>query len=110
MIWADKSIGYNGPQAEMGVCQIKHEFVLTDFISNAMALAEYEELEDATYCGRIQCLGVVAFEETEARCKEELQATLEDWIVVGLRERFSITPVAGIDLGAELAHESVESL
>lgn len=89
---------------------MKHKFILTEYIKQAMSSAEYERLEDGSWCGRIPCLNVITFEASEALCREELQATLEDWILVGLRKGFHIPPVGEIDLCAETAHEPVESL
>ena len=89
---------------------MRFKFILTDYINQAMSLAEYEELEDGSWCGRIPCLSVITFESSEPDCRKELQATLEDWILVGLRNGFSIPPVAEIDLYAETANEPVESL
>ena len=89
---------------------MEFKYVLTDYIEQAMSLAVYEELEDGTFAGEISCLSVVAFGDSLSECQEELQATLEDWIVVGLRKGFSIPAIAGIDLYAEIACEPVESL
>jgi hypothetical protein len=41
------------------------EFILTDYINNAMANAEYDKIEDGSFVGRIpKCKGVIAFAET----------------------------------------------
>ncbi|MEA1870306.1 MAG: hypothetical protein U9N09_09260 [Euryarchaeota archaeon] len=37
-------------------------FILTDYVSQLLAYAVYDKLDDSTYAGRIpQCRGVVAF-------------------------------------------------
>lgn len=42
-------------------------FILTDYVSQLLAHAVYDKLDDATYAGRIpQCKGVVAFGATPA--------------------------------------------
>ena len=89
---------------------MEFKFVLTDYIEQAMSQAVYEELEDGSYGGEIPCLSVAAFGSTLSKCQEELRATLEDWIVVGLRKGFSIPAISGIDLYSEIACEPVESL
>ena len=89
---------------------MEFKFVLTDYIEQAMSQAVYEELDDGSYGGVISCLNVVAFGGSLNECQVELRATLEDWIVVGLRKGFSIPVISGIDLHAEIAGEPVESL
>ncbi len=62
------------------------QYILTEYIDQAMAQAEYDKLEDGTFCGRIPaCKGVVAFGNTLRQCQDELRSTLEDWIFVGLK-------------------------
>jgi len=61
-------------------------FVLTTYIEAAMALANYDKLEDGSFAGEIKKLpGVIAFGKTLKQCEVELRSTLEDWILVGLR-------------------------
>ncbi|MFQ6043937.1 MAG: type II toxin-antitoxin system HicB family antitoxin [Candidatus Poribacteria bacterium] len=60
-------------------------FILTEYVSQLMAHAVYDKLEDGTFAGRIpQCKGVIAFGTTLRECEDELHSTLEDWIWVGL--------------------------
>ncbi|AVH66037.1 protein of unknown function UPF0150 [Nostoc sp. 'Peltigera membranacea cyanobiont' N6] len=48
--------------------------------------ATYELLEDGTFYGEIlECQGVWANAATLEACREDLQDTLEGWIVLGLR-------------------------
>lgn len=62
------------------------QFVLTDYMSQLMARAVYDKLEDETVAGRIpECKGVLVFGATLRACEDELRSTLEDWIVVGLK-------------------------
>ena len=83
---------------------MEFKFVLTDYIEQAMAQAEYEGFEDGTFGATIPlCLGVIAFGKTKLECKEELQSVLEEWIVVGLRLGDAMPVVAGIDLNFEVA-------
>ena len=61
-------------------------YALSDYILEAIASSEIEQLEDGSYVGRIpQCQGVIAFGETLSECQAELRSTLEDWILVGLK-------------------------
>jgi predicted RNase H-like HicB family nuclease len=62
------------------------QFILTDYVEQAMAQAIYDKLEDNTFAGRIpSCKGVVAFGSTLRECEQELRSTLEDWILLGLK-------------------------
>ena len=66
------------------------QFILTDYIHDLMAQAEYDALEDGTFGGRIPgCKGVVAFANSLCACEAELHATLEDWIFVGIKLGFA---------------------
>jgi predicted RNase H-like HicB family nuclease len=62
------------------------QFILTDYIEQALAQAAYDKLEDDTFAGRIPpCQGVIAFGSTLRECESELRSTLEDWILLGLK-------------------------
>jgi predicted RNase H-like HicB family nuclease len=87
------------------------QFVLTDYVEQALSEAVYDKLEDATFAGRIPvCKGVVAFGATLRECQDELRATLEDWILVGLKLGHSLPVIAGIDLNKEPQREPVETV
>lgn len=81
-------------------------FVLSDYVEEALALAEYDKLEDGSFGGSIpSCLGVVAFGPTLRECEDALQSTLEDWILLGLKLRHPLPVIAGIDLNEVPQHE-----
>jgi predicted RNase H-like HicB family nuclease len=64
-----------------------------------MRQAEYEKLEDGSYYGEIAGLqGVYADGTNLEACRAELQSALEDWILFGLANGFSLPPIDGIDL------------
>ena len=74
------------------------KFVLSEYIALAMAQAAYDKLEDGTFAGRIpSCPGVIAFALTLQECKEKLRSTLEDWLLVGLKMRYSLP---GLDMAS----------
>jgi len=53
---------------------------LSDYLDCAVALAEYDTLEDGTFFGRIpSCKGVVAFAASLRECEDGLRSVLEDW-------------------------------
>jgi predicted RNase H-like HicB family nuclease len=62
------------------------KYILTEYIEQTMAHAEYDKLEDGSFAGKIPaCPGVIAFAATLRECEEELRSVLEDWLLVGLK-------------------------
>ena len=87
------------------------QFILTDYVNQALAHAVYDKLEDGTFAGRIPlCKGVVAFGTTLHECQDELHSTLEDWLLVGLKLGHPLPVIAGIDLNKEPQREPVETV
>lgn len=79
-------------------------FILSGYLDQAMAEAEYDKLEDGSFAGRIpSCTGVIAFGATLRQCEEELRSTLEDWVLVGLKLQHDLPVLSGIDLNRRLA-------
>ena len=87
------------------------QFILTDYVTQAMAMAVYDKLDDGTLVGRVPpCVGVIAFGTTLKACEAELRSTLEDWILVGLKLRHILPVINGIDLNREPQRERVEAV
>ena len=85
--------------------------ILSGYIDSAMARAEYDKLEDGTFCGRIpKCQGVIAFHNTLRECENEIQSVLEDWIFVGLKMGHHLPVINGFDLNKKPAHESLATM
>ena len=60
--------------------------MLTKYIHEAMKLARYKILEDGSYYGGIPGFrGVLANADNLEECRDELQDTLEEWILLGIR-------------------------
>jgi predicted RNase H-like HicB family nuclease len=73
--------------------------MLTTYIQNAMRMAKYKILEEGQYYGEIPGFqGVWAEAGDLETCREELQSTLEDWLVLGLRMGHNLPVVDGIQL------------
>ncbi|BDI14354.1 MULTISPECIES: type II toxin-antitoxin system HicB family antitoxin [Nostoc] len=73
--------------------------MLTNYIRTAMHKATYELLEDGTFYGEIlECQGVWANAATLEACREDLQDTLEGWIVLGLRLGHTLPILNDVDL------------
>ncbi|HZI65169.1 MAG TPA: type II toxin-antitoxin system HicB family antitoxin [Thermoanaerobaculia bacterium] len=87
------------------------DFILSDYVGEAMAQATFDKLEDSSYSGRIPvCPGVVAFGSSLRECEMELRAVLEGWILLGLKLGHSLPVIAGIDLNQRIAPEPVDAL
>ena len=87
------------------------QYILSEYVAQALAQATYDKLEDGTFAGKIpQCQGVLAFGKTLRECEEELRSTLEDWILVGLKMGHRLPVIANLDLNKEPAREPVDSL
>ena len=86
-------------------------FVLSDYVTESLALATYEKLDDGTYAGRIpECIGVIAFGATLRECEDNLRSTLEDWILVGLKLNQPLPCIAGIDLNREPTYATMDAV
>ena len=93
------------------VWRMEGRFVLTEYVAEAMARAEYDKLQDETFCGRIPpCKGVVAFGKSLRACEDELRSTLEEWILLGLKLGHRLPVISGIDLNEEPARAPVDAL
>lgn len=86
-------------------------YVLSDYLTQALAEAEYDKLEDGTYAARIPaCPGVAGFGPSLRDCEEALRSTLEDWILLGLRMGHPLPVIGGIDLNREPVREPVDTV
>ena len=82
------------------------QYILSDYLENALAQAEYDKLEDDTFFGRIpSCKGVVAFGATLRECETELRSTLEDWVLVGLKLGHPLPILNSLDLNGKPEYE-----
>ena len=76
--------------------------MLIAYIQAAMGHAAYKILEDGTYFGEIPGLrGLWANASTLEACRGELQSSLEDWILLGLRLNHTLPLVDGLDLNTQ---------
>ena len=90
---------------------ITMQYILSDYVEQAMMQAVYDKLEDDTFTGRIPlCKGVIAFGITLRECEYELQSTLEDWILLGLKLGHFIPVINGLDLNKEPSLEPVDTM
>jgi predicted RNase H-like HicB family nuclease len=76
--------------------------MLTRYIQQAMRRATYELMESGRFFGRIpECQGLWAEGSTLEECREELQSTLEDWLLLGLQLGHELPILDGIDLNRQ---------
>ena len=61
--------------------------MLNDSMDQALQHADYEQIEDGTYFGRIPGFkGVWANKPTLQECQEELRDVLEGWILLNIAD------------------------
>ena len=85
--------------------------IITGYIESALSKAEYDKLKDGTFSGRIPlCKGVIAFGKTLHECENELQSTLEDWILVGLKLGHPIPNISGYNLNKKPTYDSMATV
>jgi predicted RNase H-like HicB family nuclease len=73
--------------------------MLSEYIRAAMRQAKYELIENGRYYGSIRaCRGCWAEARTLEECREELQSTLEDWLLLGLQMGHRLPIIDGINL------------
>jgi len=84
--------------------------MLTDYIREAMRLGHYELMENGKFFATIPPLkGLWAEGTTLEQCREELQSTLEDWIMIKLRHGDTDFPALnGIDLNPQLQYAEAD--
>jgi len=74
------------------------------YLIEAMRRAKYKILEDGTYYGWVDELpGVWANKETLEECRNELEAVVDDWLLLGLKLGHAIPPLGEIDLNIDAA-------
>ncbi len=73
--------------------------MLTEYIAAALRHATYKLLEDGGYFGEAPDLaGAWASAPALEECREQLREVVEDWIMVGLRNRIPFPAIDGITL------------
>ena len=76
--------------------------MLTQYIQAAMRHAKYELMENGCFFARIpECPGLWAEGPTLEECREELQSTLEDWIMIKLRHGDRFDVIDGVDINPQ---------
>jgi len=85
--------------------------MLLEYVQAAMHGAKYKLLDDGSFFGEIPGFdGVWANEATLESCREELQAVLEDWVILGLRMNHELPVVRGVNLNTTLTQPAAEEV
>jgi predicted RNase H-like HicB family nuclease len=69
--------------------------MIREYIAKAMEKARYEILEeDGSYYGEIgECPGVYANAESLEACRNELEETLEEWLLIRIHKNLEIPSI-----------------
>jgi len=78
--------------------------MITEYIKAAMHKANYEILsDDNSFYGEIPGFeGLFANSDTLENCREELESTLEDWLLLSIYKNLPIPKLEGIDLNVKM--------
>jgi predicted RNase H-like HicB family nuclease len=82
--------------------------MISAFIKAALCRAHYELMEDGRFFASVpECTGCWAEGASLEECRDELQSTLEDWLLLGLQLGHSLPVIDGLDLNRqEHRHQS----
>lgn len=77
----------------------RFNFMLTDYIEQAMRKAHYELMAEGRFFAKIpKCKGLWAEGSTLEKCREELRSALEDWLLLALQLGHELPVIGGINL------------
>ena len=83
--------------------------MITQYIHAAMALAEFELMENGRYFATIPvCEGLWAEGADPESARAELASTLEDWILVKVRFGDTMPVISGIDINPQPAYAETD--
>lgn len=83
--------------------------MLTEYIRRAMHKAHYELMENGRFFGNIpECKGLWAEGLTLEGCRDELQGTLEDWIMIKLRHGDRFEVIDGVDINPQAEYAEAD--
>ena len=73
--------------------------MLTEYIQNAIAMAEYKKLEDGSWFVEIPGFeGVWANGSSVEECRRELIEVLEEWLLLKIQDKDIIPAVDGVEI------------
>ena len=73
--------------------------MLTEYIQNAIAMAEYKKLEDESWFAELPGFeGVWANGSSVEECRSELIEVLEEWLLLKIQDKDIIPAVGGVEI------------
>lgn len=73
--------------------------MLTEYIQNAIAMAEYKKIEDGSWFAKIPGFeGVWANGGSVEDCRRELIEVLEEWLLLKIQDKDNIPSVGGVEI------------
>ena len=85
--------------------------IFSDYVRSALKTADVMRREDDTFCAVIpDCQGVIGFGDSMAECIDNLQSTLESWVLLKLKTGQILPQVGGVNLNQEPVYEYDYSL
>lgn len=73
--------------------------MFNEYLDKAMSHAQYEQIEDGTYFGRIPGFqGVWANDIDESECRKELREVLEGWVLLNIANHNPLPVTDGMTL------------
>ena len=83
--------------------------MITQYIKAAMRGAQYELMENGCWFATIPACECLWAEGAGVEsCREELESTLEDWILLGLHLGHALPVIGGIDLNPQPAYAEAD--
>jgi predicted RNase H-like HicB family nuclease len=74
------------------------------YVDEALRRAQYEKLEDGTFCARVPPLrGVLATGRTLEACREELGEVVEEWVLVRVAQGLSVPSLRNVTVRVKKA-------
>ena len=73
--------------------------MIRDYLDRALGRARYTQLEDGSYCAEVRGLrGVIATGTTIEICRKDLEAVIEEWILVRVARGLAIPALDGVKI------------
>jgi len=72
----------------------EEDFVITDYIDQALRRARYREVDAGLYCATVPGLrGVIATAPTVEACRDGLAEVVEEWVLVRVSRGLKVPPL-----------------
>ena len=78
--------------------------MITKYIDKALERANYEPLEDGSFCATVPGLrGVIAVGSGVEECRRELAEVVEEWVLVRVARGLSVPKIGGVSVRVKRA-------